>query len=52
MSGSNRKVVAATEHPSGRLTVVCDDGSVFAFYEDKWTESRPVPGTDAEQSSR
>ena len=43
-----RRVVAAMEEQSGKLTVVCDDGSVFTYGGDKWRESTPpVPGTPA-----
>lgn len=51
MRGTIRKVVAATESPYGRLTVVCDDGSVFAYHNGLWCESDPVPGTEADQAA-
>ena len=42
------RVVAAIERKTGKLTVVCDDGSVFTLDGDKWCEVPPVPGTLAE----
>ena len=45
-----RKVVAGWETRSGRVAVVCDDGSVFSHGGDKWRESMPpIPGTAAER---
>ena len=51
MSGTTRRVVAATENPVGRLTVVCDDGSVFVYDAGQWRENDPVPGTEADQAT-
>ena len=51
MSGATRRVVTATEHPYGRLTVFCDDGSVFVYHKGLWRESDPVPGTEADQAA-
>ena len=51
MSGTTRRVVAATEHPYGRLTVFCDDGSVFVYHNGLWRENDPVPGTEADQAA-
>ena len=48
MNGTTRRVVAATENPYGRLTVVCDDGSVFVYDAGHWRENDPVPGTEAD----
>ena len=51
MSGTTRRVVAATEHPYGGLTVFCDDGSVFVYHDGLWRENDPVPGTEADQAA-
>ena len=51
MSGTTRRVVAATENPYGRLTVSCDDGSVFVYHDGLWRENDPVPGTEADQAA-
>jgi hypothetical protein len=46
-SGDRRPVGIAPESSNGRLVVVCDDGSVWAWFHDgrRWDEMVPVPGT-------
>lgn len=55
MEGPERKVVAAAWGAYGSvpaLFAICDDGAVFysANGSAKWTEARPVPGTEADTS--
>lgn len=40
-------VGVAPESASGRLVVVCDDGSIWKWLHDvsRWEEMAPVPGT-------
>jgi hypothetical protein len=46
-AGERHPVGIAPESSNGRLVVVCDDGSVWAWFHDgrRWEEMPPVPGT-------
>jgi hypothetical protein len=45
--GHRRPVGVAPESGSGRLVVVCDDGSVWNWIRDRsrWEEIPPIPGS-------
>lgn len=45
--GYRRPVGVAPESTSGRLVVVCDDGSIWQWIHDRnrWEEMAPIPGS-------
>lgn len=47
-----RPVGVAAESGSGRLIVVCDDGSIWKWLHDgnRWEEMTPVPGSRREDT--
>jgi hypothetical protein len=42
-----RPVAVAPESAAGRLVIVCDDGSIWKWFDDgnRWEELTPVPGS-------
>jgi hypothetical protein len=50
VDGDRHPVGIAPESSNGRLVVVCDDGSVWAWHHEgrRWEEMAPVPGTRRE----
>ena len=46
-TGARRPVGVAPESGSGRLVVICDDGSVWTWHHDRdrWEEMAPIPGS-------
>ena len=49
-----RPVGVAPESGSGRLVVVCDDGSVWTWHDERsrWEEMAPIPGSDRAAGGR